>query len=221
MFFYGESEYASANGGTSTDIVVGSKTYRVHKFTSSGQLTFSFPGTVEYLIVGGGGAGGAGFEGVMNSVAGTFTGNGGNAGQMITGTIEVQKETYNVVVGGYSGATGVASSAFNITASGGATRGSSTSPTSGIGASGGINGKQSDIDGTLRYYAGGGAQGGGYAGGLGGGGAGGNGWDGSPGAANTGGGGGGALRYRLGGFTWSRNGGAGGSGIVIVRYQIA
>ena len=56
MFFYGESEYASANGGTSTDIVVGNKTYRVHKFTSSGQLTFSFPGTVEYLIVGGGGA---------------------------------------------------------------------------------------------------------------------------------------------------------------------
>jgi hypothetical protein len=220
MFFYSESEYINANGGTATDIVVENKTYRVHKFLSNDQITFLEPGIVEYLIIGGGAAGGRGFEGVVGGVAGTYDGNGGNAGQMITGIITVQKETYSVVVGGYSSGIGNVSSVFNITASGGSFNGSSINQFNGIGASGGINGLQSSIDGTMKYYAGGGGRANG-AGGLGGGGNGGTGWNGNPGAANTGGGGGGGQRERTGTSTYSKLGGAGGSGIVIIRYQIA
>lgn len=70
--------------------------------------------------------------------------------------------------------------------------------------------------GVSNYYAGGGAGNGasGIGGGAGGGGASGN-TQGSSGTANTGGGGGGARTYSPG------NSGAGGSGIVIVRYTMA
>jgi hypothetical protein len=76
-------------------------------------------------------------------------------------------------------------------------------------------GLQYNISGTATYYAGGGGSasyniGGGGAGGLGGGGSGNYTSQGNPGTANTGGGGG------AGGFT-PRLGGAGGSGIVILR----
>jgi len=43
-----------------------------------------------------------------------------------------------------------------------------------------------------------------------------SGTDGTPGTPNTGGGGGGGGRYNIG----THRGGAGGSGVVIVRYQI-
>ena len=44
----------SATGGTETD----SGGYRYHTFTSSGSLVVSVGGSVEYLVVGGGGSGG-------------------------------------------------------------------------------------------------------------------------------------------------------------------
>ena len=84
----------------------------------------------------------------------------------------------------------------------------------------GGNGCQSQMNGTLTYYAGGGGAGaaGGAitSGGLGGGGAGSstNGVAATSGTANTGGGGG-------GGEGFNGPGGAGGSGIVIIRYPVA
>jgi hypothetical protein len=67
MFFYSEaiiSPFVSATGGTVNDIIISGITYRVHKFTSNGSLTFTTAGTVEYLIVGGGGASGGAFNGI-------------------------------------------------------------------------------------------------------------------------------------------------------------
>jgi hypothetical protein len=221
MFFYNQPIFTSGSGGTFSEFTLNNKTYRVHKFTANESLIFAYPGTIEYLIVGGGGGGGSGFEGVVDGQVGTYTGNGGNGGQIRTGSIDIQPGSYTVVVGAYSSGAGNASSVFNVTASGGAFNGSSRFEFNGIGASGGIHGIESSIDGTARYYAGGGGRGGGHAGGLGGGGAGGLGWHGNPGVANTGGGGGGGQRERWGGSSYSKSGGAGASGIVIVRYQIA
>jgi hypothetical protein len=47
-----------ATGGTVTDIVVDGVPYRVHTFTTSGDLVVTQGGEVEYLIVAGGGGGG-------------------------------------------------------------------------------------------------------------------------------------------------------------------
>jgi hypothetical protein len=49
-----------ANGGSV--IVDSTKNYRLHSFTSSGNITFTQPGTVEYLIVAGGGGGGTTYQ---------------------------------------------------------------------------------------------------------------------------------------------------------------
>jgi fibronectin-binding autotransporter adhesin len=56
-------QYLDASGGNVTDVVIGGTAYRVHTFTSSGTFEVSALGVaneVEYLIVGGGGAGGHG-----------------------------------------------------------------------------------------------------------------------------------------------------------------
>ena len=53
----------SATGGTETTITDGGVTYRVHTFTSSGTLTVTSGGDVEYLVVAGGGGGGKGAYG--------------------------------------------------------------------------------------------------------------------------------------------------------------
>ena len=47
-----------STGGTITNITQNGANYRVHTFLSSGTLTVTRPGSVEYLIIGGGGAGG-------------------------------------------------------------------------------------------------------------------------------------------------------------------
>jgi hypothetical protein len=225
MFFYSESPYVSANGGTVNDITVNGKTYRVHTYTTSGNFTIKTGGKVEYLVVGGGGAGGTGYGNPQRN------GSGGNAGTMLTGSLSISDGTYSVVVGaGGSGASisaGSNSSVFNLTASGGNAGASTTAV--GTGASGGKDGLQSSIKGVATYYAGGGgaAQWNSYPehfGGLGGGGDGAQpneyGNNGSPGTANTGGGGGGGYAYWRNGVTSPRSGGDGGSGIVIVRYEI-
>lgn len=222
MFFYSENQFLSASGGgLVSDLTLGGKTYRIHKFTSNSTITFANPGTVEYLIVGGGAAGGSGFYGVVSGIsyAAFYIGNGGDSGKILTGSINVDAKTYSINIGAASSGNGNSSSAFNLTASGGTFNGSAMSPRDGIGASlVNKNGLQSSIDGTARYYGGGGGAGGGSAGGLGGGGSGGINWSGNPGTANTGGGGGGGQRDNSG---FSKSGGIGASGIIIVRYQIA
>ena len=110
----------SAEGGTESEITVGGQNYRVHTFTSTGTSTFtvnstgSSDGEVEYLIVAGGGGGGMG---------------GGGAGGLLTGTINVNAQSYSIIVGDggnkttntreFRGTDGENSSAFGQTSIGG------------------------------------------------------------------------------------------------------
>jgi len=135
--------FASAAGGTVTEITVDDKIYRVHTFTGNGTLTVETGGEIEYLIVGAGGAG----------AGSTGNGGGGNGGQMITGSANKEAQSYNVVVGGTG--TGATSSLFGVSATGGA-NGSGVSD--GVGASGGIDGLPTTIRGTQEYFAGGGGR---------------------------------------------------------------
>ena len=73
-----------ATGGTET--TVGG--YKYHTFASSGTLTVSSGGSVEYCIVAGGGSGGRGNGG-----------SGGGAGGMLTGTASLSAQSYTITVG--------------------------------------------------------------------------------------------------------------------------
>jgi len=78
---------ASATTGTLTTTDSGG--YRRHKYTGSGTVTFNQPGTVEYVVVGGGGQ------------SGLPLGGGGGAGGLLTGSIAVTGGTpYTLTVGG-------------------------------------------------------------------------------------------------------------------------
>lgn len=56
---YGGETFVEATGGTQTTITQGGVQYRVHTFTGNGTFTVIEGGEVEYMIVGGGGGGGA------------------------------------------------------------------------------------------------------------------------------------------------------------------
>jgi len=235
-----------ATGGTETT----SGGYKYHTFTSSGTLTVSSAGDVEYLIVAGGGGGGT-FQG----------GAGGGAGGMLSGTSALSVQTYTITVGG-GGAVqqnGNDSVAFGATAiGGGAGAGNLNSYTAGNdGGSGGgarvvqtpgqgtsgqgnDGGNGSNVPGAFGGGGGGGAGSvGGDAtqasGGNGGAGAewpvgsgdyyagGGGGRSDDTGTHGTGGLGGGGNAFQNGTANTGGGGGGnnpGGSGIVIVRYQI-
>jgi hypothetical protein len=174
----------------------------------------------------GGGGGGNGNTG--SNPPGASGGSGGGGGGANTGTSSGGAGTSGQ---GYAGGTGNSGgAAFGGGAGGGA---------GGVGANGGSgnsNGATGGIGvaisafatatntGVSNYYAGGGAgtiDGGTGSQGIGGAGGGGNGsvgWNGTsptPGTANTGGGGGAGLIHQ------SKNGQAGGSGVVIIRYAMA
>lgn len=212
-------------------------TKRVHVFLADGTfgIPAGFSGNVEILVVGGGGAGrGVGAAG--NS------GDGGSAGELVyNASYAVTEGNYNVVIG--SGGVGVAndvggnggaSSFGDVTANGGQGGQNTSSSTvrcggNGAGADGGSGsgstagaggiGLAYAISGASVYYAGGG--GGGYTiGGLGGNGGGGRGEsynasNGAAGVANSGAGGGGVSH------STALAGKNGGSGIVIVSYEMA
>jgi hypothetical protein len=65
-----------ATGGIETTITVGGINYRVHTFLTSGTLTVTSPGLVQYLVVGGGGGGG-----------GVYEGGGGGAGGLLADSV--------------------------------------------------------------------------------------------------------------------------------------
>jgi hypothetical protein len=152
-----------ANGGQKFLASVDGITYTVHRFTTDGAFVTdasSKAGTVEYLIIGGGGGGG--MQG------------GGSAGALVEGSASVVHTTsYAVEVGtggpplsgqtnGVAGNPGTQSSAFNVTADGGAGGGTGGSGGQGLGGvAAGANGGpgiQKDITGEKIFYgAGGGA----------------------------------------------------------------
>jgi hypothetical protein len=136
-------------GATGGDLIssysYGGNTYRIHKFTSSGNFIVSTTTTVDYLIIGGGGGGGF------------YSGGGGGAGGLVWETgVSLSAATYGVVIGtggasgnpgssvGYDyGDAGVASTFNSKTAMGGG----GGAYHSGYGSAGGCGG------GTARTHA--------------------------------------------------------------------
>jgi len=121
-----------ATGGDSiTEYEDAGRTYKVHRFTTTGTSNFvvSSVGSdpqVEYLIVAGGGGGGGSFSN-------TTTGGGGGAGGLVFGDIDVTEQSYTITVGdgGVGGVgsdnsmtNGDDSTAFGLTAIGGGRGGS-------------------------------------------------------------------------------------------------
>jgi phage tail-like protein len=130
---------ASFTGGTETTVTISGVRYKIHTFTSSGTLTMVSPGDVEYLVVGGGGAGG--------SHTGAGLG-GGGAGGLLTGfTSLTGTQTITVGAGGTAttdqdGGDGSNSSIGSLfVAIGG---GGGAGPTPGNGRSGGSGGGASN-----------------------------------------------------------------------------
>jgi hypothetical protein len=212
----GGSRGQSAGGGAGGGLLSGSTflqsnfTYKVQvggggtwsatPSTSKGQNSY-LTGSNLYFIAEGGGYGGA-----LEAVGGDG-GNGGGAGFNINNATYYAGGTGSL---GYNGGAGVR---VNNSGSGGG---------AGAGQPGNLNvwgkggdGLQSAIDGTLKYYAGGGggqrySAGTGVAGGLGGGASGSS--DSADGTNNLGGGAGGGQSGPVGGAN------DGGNGIVIIRY---
>jgi hypothetical protein len=207
----------SATGGT----ISTSGSYRIHRFNSSSNFTVTgqtLP-SVEYLIVGGGGAGGS------------WYGDGGSGNTFLTGTTTAAPGVNPVVVGGGGagggngtyGVGGTSSSALSFTDTGAGGGGGGQAGGSGAGGGGqgqtggnGGPGLTSSITGTSTFYAAGGAGSDYYGNGgrTGGSGIGGNGGyrqsvAGTNAVANSGAGGGGGSEL---------SSGSGGAGIVVLRY---
>ena len=96
--------YMSATGGTITD----SGGYRIHAFTTSGNLTISALGAgaaqnfVDYLVVAGGGGGGAGGSNFGNPYQ-YSGGGGGGAGGLLTSNVVITTTGNTVVLVGAGG----------------------------------------------------------------------------------------------------------------------
>lgn len=76
-------------GGTVTDINVGGVDYRVHTFISSGTLTVTTSGAIEYLVVAGGG-------GVSNDNRAI---GGGGGGGVLQGSLQISSGNYSITIG--------------------------------------------------------------------------------------------------------------------------
>jgi hypothetical protein len=190
----GVSATQSAGSGT----ISTSGGYKIHTFTSSGDLVVNSGGEVEYLVVAGGGGGGAG-----NGGGGMGA---GGAGGLLTGTVTVGPGNYTVTVGdGGAGGTAIGYSS--------GTNGNNSSisfPTQVI-ADGGGKGATSSGPGTTPGGSGG--SGGGGGGKNGGGGVGGTGTSGPPRQGYNGGQGGNGTSG-----TVYKGGGGGGAGAVGQSY---
>jgi hypothetical protein len=171
-----------ATGGTETVINPSAgEFYRVHTFLTSGDLTVTQGGDVEYLVVAGGGAGG------------NYTGGGGGAGGFLSGAESIASNVYSIVVGAGApratterkrGENGQNTTAIGLTAIGG-----------------GAGGSLDDTDGLS-----GGSGGAGRGSGLGGAGTSGQGFAGGNGSLGLSGGGGGASEPGYSGDATSNGG---------------
>lgn len=205
-----DASYTVASGSSYTVTVGAGGIAGTGVYTAGGDGNYSRLGTM--TAVGGGGGG------YYNGFPGRFGGSGGGGGGAES---TVQQGGYGIIGQGNAGGTGGARSTYYMGHGGGGGAGAVGTNYSGYqGGTGGV-GLAYSISGISTYYAGGGGgespnETGGYAGGaggLGGGGAGGT-YTGSvsaiSGTSNTGGGGGGSA--------YTGQIGAGGSGIVIIRY---
>ena len=95
--------FASATGGTTSDITVGSDNYRVHKFTGNGTFDITVGGEMEMLVVGGGGGGGA------------YRAGGGGAGgyKALTELLDAGEYAISVGAGGSGGSSSSTTDASN------------------------------------------------------------------------------------------------------------
>ena len=176
----------TATGGTEST----SGGYKYHTFTSSGTFTAEASGSVDYLVIGGGGQGGGHY-------GGNYEGGGGGAGGYRTGSISVTAQQYTITIGAGAAASqpagrnnGASSSFSSITSVGGGAGGHGTQ----TGNSGGSGGGSGWITG--GGTGGSGTSGQGNSGGI------------AGGSVNGGGGGGGAGAVGANGI----NGGNGGNG---------
>ena len=113
----------SATGGTMYQATVGGTLYQFHRFTAAGAntITVTGTGTVDVMLVGGGGGAG-----------GSLTGGGGGGAVIVATSVAVSPQTYSLTVGAggaggtggqavdSGGARGGSTTAFGITATGGA-----------------------------------------------------------------------------------------------------
>ena len=144
-----------AAGGTIIDLEIGGVPYRVHRFTATGNSTFTVTkgGQVEYLIVAGGG-GGAGDFGNGGGQG------GGGAGGVLTGFTTVTAQAYTITVGaGGNGGIGTTQAGRNANMRGFQGQNSVFGSLTAIGGGGGA------ADGaTIATMSGGSGGGGGYTG---------------------------------------------------------
>jgi hypothetical protein len=188
-----------ATGGTISNITVNNVNYIVHTFTTSGTLTVTTGGEVDYLVVAGGG-GGAGYG-------------GGGAGGYRTGATFITTDTYSIVIGaggvGRAGTTDSSSngnnSVFSTITSIGGGNGGSGAGIAGLGGGSGGGGSFGSVAG------GAGTEGQGFAGGTGG-----------PGASvfSAGGGGGASEAGQIGQAQIGGVGGAGASSAISGTSQL-
>ena len=123
----------TASGGTESTYSSGGVSYKVHTFTSSGTFTAEASGSVDVLVVAGGGGSNTGRN------DGAWDGGGGAGGLRYLTSQAATAQSYTITIGGGGGygANGANSSALGITSLGGGYGGVSTT---GNGASGGSGG---------------------------------------------------------------------------------
>ena len=215
-------EYVTATGGTVTTV---NTNFKVHTFTGDGCFVVSNAGNsngstqVDYLVIGGGGAGGSGYAAGGGGAGGYRESSGGASGcytisplGACVSAITVSAQTYPITVGAGGGGpagppcNGIGNSGSNsifstiTSAGGGGGNGGAGTPAPGSdGASGGGAGNDQTTKGSGNVPPVSPPQGnpGGNSGG--------------PGSGNTAGGGGGATAAG-GAGTRNSNGGAGGAG---------
>lgn len=200
----------NATGGTYSEPGDG---YKYWTFTSSGTLNVSSPGTVEYLIVGGGGAGGRG-------IANSGSAGGGGAGGVRTASYNFASTgSFTVTVGSAgigdtidttNGQNGGDSSIVGVATAVGGGGGGSPNTTAPSGSNGGSGGGGVATGSSTTIPPGTGTVGQGYDGGIA-----------NTGTYRAGGGGGGAGSVGGAGDAASGTGGNGGTGVTIWGYTLS
>jgi hypothetical protein len=128
---FNEFTRISASGGTITTYSDGVIIYKVHKFTTSGTFTISGGyGTINYLVLAGGGAGGS-------SNTDAKQGGSGGAGGLLISTVNLGIGTYSVGVGPGASATTIFTNTSG--ADGSSSNFAAIATTTGGGAGGGSN----------------------------------------------------------------------------------